>query len=339
MDFDLARLARTTAAGFLVAVTLAGASAAAAPSGERAGPAATSPPQMPKPQISDPGPQGVRIDEAGVFANYFAAPGPGKHPAIIVLGGSEGGLGTGSMRDAKALQAHGFNALQLAYFGAPGEPDELASVPLETFDRGLAWLKSRPEVDGSRIGLEGASKGSEAALLFASRSPDIKVVAVGMPSSVVWQGISFTPAARSSWMTGGQAIPFLPYVAGGGYGDIYGGFDRGLKALDSHPDAVIPAERINGSVMLVCGKADTLWPSCPMAEQMAARLKAKGFRHRVELLEYDDAGHGVFGPPVPRDDPKYPTLGSLGGSMDGNNAARGDSWPRLLALLDEALKP
>jgi uncharacterized protein len=301
-------------------------------------PAAQAPP-LPKPLVADPTPEGIRIDAAGVFANYFAALDGGKHPGIVVLGGSEGGLGTGSMRDAKALQTHGFNVLQLSYFGAPGEPQDLANVPLETFERGLAWLRSRPEVGGEPIGVLGASKGAEVALLLASRMPEIKVVAVGMPSNVIWQGLSFTPgAAKSSWMAGGRGIPFLPYVPGSDYNDVYGGFANGLKALHKHTNAIIPVERINGPVMLVCGKADTLWPSCPMAEQVAARLKAKHFHFRVELLEYDDAGHGVFGPPVPIDDPKYPTLGSIGGSTAGNNDARMKSWSRLLAVLDEALK-
>ena len=300
--------------------------------------AAAEAPQMPKPQISDPGPEGVRIAESGVFANYFAASGSGKHSAIMVLGGSEGGLGTASMRDSKALQAQGFNVLQLAYFGAPDEPEELANVPLETFERGLAWLKSRPEVNGGRIGIVGASKGSEAALLFASRTPEIKLVVVGMPSSVVWQGISFNGGAKSSWMSAGQPIPFLPYVPGSDYNDIYGAFANGLKALDGHPDTIIPAEKIRGPILLICGKADTLWPSCPMAEQVAARLKAKRFRFRVDLLEYADAGHAVFGPPLQRDDPKYPTLNSVGGSLEGNNDARRDSWSHVLEFLRAALK-
>lgn len=90
--------------------------------------------------------------------------------------------------------------------------------------------------------------------------------------------------------------------------------------------------------MLVCGKADTLWPSCLMAEQVATRLREKGFSSRVELLEYDDAGHVVFGPPLEREDPKYSLLGSIGGSAEGNNSARNDSWSHLLALFDEVLK-
>jgi dienelactone hydrolase len=295
------------------------------------------PPQMPKPTISDPGPTGVQVDQGGVFANYFAAKGPGRHAGVLLLGGSEGGLGPGALRQALALQAHGFNVLQLAYFGAPGTPEHLVDVPLETFGKGLAWLQAQPGVDPARIGVVGGSKGAEAALLVASREPAIKAVVVGMPSSVVWPGISYTPQMQSSWTVGGAPLPFLPYAFGSDYRDIYGAYAGGLKALGQHPDAVIPVERIDGPVMLICGKADTLWPSCPMAEQVAARLKAKGFKPRVELLEYADAGHALFGVPLDKSNPAYPTLASLGGSADGNNAARMDNWPRTLAFLDQAL--
>jgi dienelactone hydrolase len=157
--------------------------------------ATTKSPAMPVPELADPAPRGVRINEPGVFANYFRADGPGKHPAVILLGGYEGGLGSESMRDAKALQAEGFNALQLAYFGAPSTPQFLAQAPLEALERGVAWLKARPEVDGDRIGIEGASKGAEAALLFASRNLAIKAVVAGMPSSVAWQGMRMSPAS------------------------------------------------------------------------------------------------------------------------------------------------
>ena len=50
------------------------------------------PPTLPAVVIGDPGPNGVRIDTAGVFANFFAAKQPGDRPAILLLGGSEGGL-------------------------------------------------------------------------------------------------------------------------------------------------------------------------------------------------------------------------------------------------------
>ena len=294
--------------------------------------------QMPKPTLTDPVPEGVRVNAPGMVGNYYAASGAGKHPGVLLLGGSEGGLGPGTTRMGKALAANGFDVLHVAYFGAPDQPAKLVDVPLETFDQGLAWLRTRPEVDGERIGIVGGSKGAEAALLYASRTPLIKAVVVGMPSSVVWPGINYAETMQPSWTVGGKAVPFLPYVFGSDYRNIFGAYDNGLKALAEHPDAVIPVENIAGPAMLIGGKADTLWPSCLMAEQITARLKAKGFQHEVQLLEYEDAGHAVFGVPVEKTNSAYPTLASLGGSADGNAAARADAWPKMLAFLKAALK-
>ncbi len=301
-------------------------------------PAAAQVPGMPAPTLTEPGPDGLRVEEAGLYANYFPPRASGRSAAILLIGGSEGGLGLGATRQAKALQAQGLAVLQVAYFGYPGGPQSLVSVPLETFTRAIAWLQARKEIDPRRIGVVGASKGAEAALIAAARDPAIRVVVVGMPSSVAWPGISYTAQMQPSWTASGQPVPFLPYAFGSDFRNIYGAYDNGLKAVGEHADAVIPVEHIDGPVMLVCGKADDLWPSCPMAEQVAARLKAKGFVHTVKVLEYPDAGHAVFGPPVDPANPAFPTLGSLGGSPEGNNAARQDGWPRVIAFLHAALE-
>ena len=42
-------------------------------------------------QIADPGPTGRRISDRGLLANYFPAPGEGRRPGILLLGGSEVG--------------------------------------------------------------------------------------------------------------------------------------------------------------------------------------------------------------------------------------------------------
>jgi pimeloyl-ACP methyl ester carboxylesterase len=171
--------------------------------------------------------------------------------------------------------------------------------------------------------------------MVASHYREIKVVVVGMPSNVVWAGIIHTSGKPPSTFTlGGKPVPFLPYA--GPFTTVYNLYAKGLLALDKHRDAIIPVERINGPVMLICGKADTLWPSCPMAELVAAREKR--FRHRVQILEYPDAGHGVFGQPRDPKAPDFAKLAGEGGSPQGNNIARQDSWTRSLAFFDAALK-
>lgn len=149
--------------------------------------------QMPPPELAQPSTGGVRIEQDGLIANLYAAP-PGEKnaPAVLLLGGSEGGIGSGAARQAADLSAHGIAVLQLAYFGAPGLPSKLNLVPLSYFDEALAWIKRQPGIDPKRIAVVGASKGAEAALLIATRHLELRAVVVGAPSAAVWPGIDFS---------------------------------------------------------------------------------------------------------------------------------------------------
>ena len=110
-------------------------------------------PWIPKAELIDPGPQGIRIAESGLLANFYPSRQTGKQPAILVLGGSEGGLGTEMTALARALQDEGYSALHLAYHRGPGLPARMVDMPLERFEKALAWLKARPEVDPTRIAI------------------------------------------------------------------------------------------------------------------------------------------------------------------------------------------
>ncbi len=296
---------------------------------------AAPPPGMPAPVVGDPGPGGRRVDEHGVFGNFFAAKSAGQ-PAVLLIGGSEGGLQPGSGGIIGGLIGAGYNVLYVCYFGCPGTPPQMDSVPLETFDRALAWLKAQPGIDARRIGLVAGSKGAEAALLVAARHPDLRAVVVGMPSSVAWPAITATGAPAPSWTLRGEPVPYLPYaLASFGKRGIFGLYNDALPTEREHPDAVIPVEHIVAPLLLVCGEADNLWPSCKMADEIAARRAA----HRKPpptILRYPAAGHGVFGPPPPAPNP---ALAQLGGTPEGNLAARADGWPKVLAFLAARLRP
>lgn len=75
-----------------------------------------------------------------------------------------------------------------------------------------------------------------------------------------------------------------------------------------------------------------------MSRQIESRLKEHRFSHAVQLSIYADAGHAAFGPSVPEGSERYFTLGQLGGSSEGNNVARQNSWKTALRFLDSALK-
>jgi uncharacterized protein len=288
--------------------------------------------------MAPPGETGRRVSEEGLLANYF--PAARKAPALLLLGGSVGGLSPEMNNLAKALQAEGFTALHLAYFRGPGQSPRLEMVPLEYFSTALEWLRRQPEADAARMGIVGGSRGAEAALLIAARHPELKAVIASMPSSVVWPGIGYdggTGPIGSAWSEQGKPIPSLPY-------DPYDASKGGTMAesmavrlvtLPQHPEAVIPVEQIAGRIFLVCGREDHIWPSCPMAQQVQQRLSERG-RPAATLLAYDGAGHLGFGTPLPLA-PDDPRLANAGGSAQGTSAARADSWPKALAFLKSAL--
>lgn len=292
---------------------------------------------LPKIEVLAPGETGERITQGDIFGNYFPASGPGPHPAVLLLGGSEGGLGGGTHHMALALQKEGFAVFQLAYFGAPGQTDALERIPLELFDNGLDWLKARPEVDPARVAVMGASKGAEAALLVASRRPDLRAVVAGMPTSVAWDGVNWASGGqseRASWTAGGKEVatmPFGDWDQADGIISVYRTIEDPVRLAEAER-AAIPVERARAAVLLVCGEAETMWPACPMSRQIAARAKVRS-GPEVTVLAYKDAGHFVFGPPIRRDHRFYPRLGEYGGSVEGNAAARMDSWPKVVAFL------
>lgn len=299
---------------------------------------------LPNYEVSEPGESGQRVDEGGVFGNYFPARSdyPELTPALLLLGGSEGGLGRGPKYMAIALQQEGFSVLQLAYFGAPGQSNALERIPLELFDRGLDWLKEQPGVDPKRLAVLGASKGAEAALLVATRHADVRAVVAGMPTSVVWGGINWARGGQSlhsSWTVSGEDVPTMPYTQWSpaeGIISVYRSIED--PSQQEHANrAAIPIEQSNAKMLLVCGEAETMWPACPMSQMLASRSAARA-GPAVTILAYKHAGHLVFGLPIPADSAFYPRLGAFGGSVEGNAAARADSWPKVIEFLKDSMK-
>ena len=142
-------------APLLLSVTLA----AAAP-----GPSLPPMPQLPQ-----------NCSKAAAFTGTICTPtGAGRHPTILLLGGSEGGdiMAYTAPRFASA----GYVAASVAYFGLPGLPQSLEEIPVETVGKALDAIASRPDVDSGHIAIFGGSKGGELALLAASVYPQIHAV-------------------------------------------------------------------------------------------------------------------------------------------------------------------
>lgn len=279
------------------------------------------------------------LRNAGVVGHLFLPASKEKLPAVIVVGGSEGGYESAAFR-AMLIASHGYAALAVAYFRAEGLPSELVAIPVETIRRACDYLSHRAEIDGGRIGIVGSSRGAELALLAASAFSTIKAVVAYSPSNSSWAALARGPQ-RAAWTRNGEPVPFVPNPPTG----LVSGFKQmtsapppnlqGLILSYSHAveRASIPVEKINGAILLLAGKDDKVWPSSAMADVIIARLKEHGFRHPAEQISFDDAGHLINFPFLPT-----PSRVQLGGTPEGLARADAESWKRVLEFVATNLR-
>lgn len=261
----------------------------------------------------------LRPASDGVYGELYLPRAQSKPaPAVLVFGGSEGGL-SGATLLAVQLAAHGYPALALAYFDEPGLPKTLSNIPLEYFARALRILRTQPGVDARHVLVKGASRGSEAALLLGADFPDlVDGVIAASPSSVA--NPSYPGGRGAAWTLHGKPVPT---VARGDYLD---------PASVEVPAAVIPVEKIRGPILLACGGEDQVWISCAYSAAIVQRLHARHFRHPVTLLRYPDAGHYVDSMTAYYSATQQ-AFAAGGGTLAGNQTALAAAHAALLHLL------
>ena len=235
--------------------------------------------------------QGAEVTKTNIAGNefvadfYFTADSTNK-PGVLFLGGSEGGKPRTPFADLVA--SNGYPTLAVAYFRDKALPESLAMIPLEYFEKPIAWMLQNHRVGPGGIIVIGASRGAELALLLASVKLEIKGVIALSPSSVVWNGMPKEPpmVVCSSWSFGGKPVPYMPAdlsrdlakeVSAGGLQVVYQFFQGELAKKDLVSKAAIKVERIQGPILLASGGDDAIWPADTMGDAICFRLKEKGF--------------------------------------------------------------
>lgn len=245
---------------------------------------------------------------------HLAGDGP---TGVLVLSGSSGRV---EVERCRVLAEAGATAASYRWFG-----DALDRVPLESFDDALTTLHERCE----RLVVLGTSRGAEAALLLGARHPEIDAVVAISPSDVVWAALSGERPQRSSWTSGGEPLPFVPYdddwTTDTDPPEYLAHYEHCLRRYaDRVPAARIPVERIAGEVLLVAGGDDRLWPSLAFAEQVRRRLP------RAMIVSHPDAGHRVL---LPGETSPAPSHMAHGGSLAADTELGRRLWPHLERLI------
>ncbi|MGH7736555.1 MAG: alpha/beta hydrolase [Candidatus Tyrphobacter sp.] len=284
-------------------------------------------------------------------------PGSGKHPAVILLGGSEGGDSLGPTLGPIFAQ-HGYVAASVAYFKEPGLPQTLVDIPIETVGTALDAVAARPDVDAAHIGIFGGSKGGELALLAASTYPQITAVVADVPSPFAWAGIgAFGQPVRCSWTLHDRELPCVPENESGPAAQSIGReyanheplkiralYDAAMQNSAAVTAAFFPLERIHGPVLCLSAADDLLWDSTAQCRLAMTYLKAHHHAYDDRAIDYLNAGHtflfALHGPAsvvtvVPL--PGGASL-ALGGTVEGDLAAEAQAWPTIWQFLAQALQ-
>lgn len=236
----------------------------------------------------------MNIRENGLVASFFYPKGGKNLPAVIALGGSDGGIKAAEFFGSELAQ-EGYAVLALVYFNYETLPKTLGMIPLEYFEKAIKWVKSNQMVDPDKLGIIGGSKGGELTLLLGSRYPDFRAVAATVPSICVFQGIG--GGSISSWSYKGKGLDYVPYHAE--KGTEYGPGNWAPLYVDSYKQkefvkkAIIKVENINGPLILFSGEKDKIWPSATFCRDIVKRLKEKNFNHPVIHIYDKNKGHNV----------------------------------------------
>ena len=298
-------------------------------------------------RLPDPDRLAIRRDTPFPGAVYVRPQGRGRHPVIIVLGGSEGG-GLTAEQFAPIFAAQGYATLGLPYYspgylhpGVAGLPTTFNEIPVDRLVAVRDWLAQQDDAETDRIGLWGVSKGSEFALIAASQFPWIKAVVAVVPSDLVWEGWGGPGPKTASFSFDGKPLPFQPYddiereIAAQMKGDNWSLARAHADGRTKFPLRVaaarIPIERYQGALLVIGGGEDRVWPSASMAQNIASTRKRAGLA--TEILIFPQAGHSLAGPGT---EPVEP-LTALGGEPVAIARGREKAWKATFELFHSAL--
>jgi dipeptidyl aminopeptidase/acylaminoacyl peptidase len=202
--------------------------------------------------------------------------GPGPFPAVLV---APGGIFTGLFEImewiSSRLAAAGIFAVTINWrAGSPiNDPDDVSAI--------IDWLEQQPEVDATRFGIMGGSRGAMAALRSAALEPRIRAVA--------------TFGALTDLM---QYMRALAAYAPGRYAMLsqwLGGGPEERREFYETVQAISYASRIKQPVLLVHGAFDM---HCPPEQSVSMQRELQRYGNAHVVIEMVPA-MGHYGDVIP----------------------------------------
>lgn len=199
---------------------------------------------------------------------------------IVCLHGSEGGLAGWNHLHCALFAAHGFAALSRNYTQNAQwlTPPDIDDVPLEGTQSALAAMQTELAPFGCRLGLFGASRGAEHALLVAqllvedgcAEVPD--AVAVHSPPDTTWPAFIVADFQTGKPWAGDRARPAWSW--------------RGTHER-TRPGTPLCSGPVPYPVFIVQGTEDKIW-GASMGRVLAARMTENGCPPEAHFFEGED---------------------------------------------------
>lgn len=225
------------------------------------------------------------FDDLDIHAWYLPAVNrESPHPAIIFAHGGPWGQITDTWSYGllgQMFSQNGFGVLYPNYRGSTGYGSEFQNLDLgdpgggdlEDVIYGAKWLQSQSEIDGSKLGITGASYGGYMTLMALGKKPDIFMVGAARVPVVDW-------IEKLKLIDPFQALSNIT---------LFGGKPRKkLKQLYIDRSPITHVSSMKAPVMVIAGKNDIRCPLPPI-ENFIEKLKEKN--HPYEFLLMENAGH------------------------------------------------
>ena len=200
----------------------------------------------------------------------------------------------------RLLASHGYPALALAYFKAPGLPRHLVNVPLEYFERAIRIVRRQPAADPARVVTVGARAAARPRCCSPRRSRGSCTARSGSCRARTSTPASAGDAAAAAWTFRGRPIH----------------------------ERAIAVERIDGRSSPPGRARPDLELDRRSPRRSSSGSPTTASASRTARCDYEAAGHLVGGavPYLPHNTHQE----RFGGTLRGDAAARADLWPRIL---------
>ena len=239
--------------------------------------------------LSFPSPIKSEVPENNtVYAEFFLPPGEGPFPAAVVLDILQGNALV-SRGQAMWLAQHGVAGLvvYMAHYGprrpagssarllSMNIPHSLDAIKQTVLDVrcAVAWLASRKEIDGNKLGIVGTSLGSFISAIVAGNEPRLKNVCLMLTGGGLVDAYYNHPLAKQ----------YTPLV------DLVGG-KMTLKLLIAPVDPLTYAKQLKGkNLLMICASRDDIVPP-----QAATRLWEATGKQKIIWVDSTHVGAALY---------------------------------------------